>query len=852
MPGVNIFAYGTLKYGVNVAAGNIETSTENPPNTWDEIITGPGPGTVFGPTVRAFRVDPPAASISKINFNAYAAGAYGVSVGSGNFYLQTLVEDPNPPTLPEVRDEIVTAPGPDPINATTELRAWDFVGSLARRDDQVFDRFAFEGTANGYGATLAVGTGDAPSTGNDGADLLIAGARHVDADPWVRGFEFHLHNGNLDFDPDSIDIDFKPYLDESKTWGYGARVAAVPASEPFLPNSGLTGGGFPWLAVGTTPTDHQILVARQFAQDIPDSSYVCDFCCEGSGCDPDPPPIAGQWNEWGADSQKVLVLDEMDELYHGLPDYADGAAVAAQIDVIKALVNDPTLGVLNVVLRDELLGMLDAIRASYDPMAFPSTGVTAELEWDLVTPADLALSGVDHRLYIRPGPAKAGKVQVLDTAGLFFYTDRTVPSGDGEVLRLTVPAGRREVFVASKRDCSGGGCSDFALERLSVPGVLIPDSGYLDLFTNASSSMKVNDIYASIPGIEVNLLPETVWVAFDDAGTGTLKSVEGWSNLSTATVTSVGVAGRVYVALARTPISGEKLYAAHSGGIDAIRTQTAGQPTVQNELTYPEGFGTPKYMCSGTTATGKKRIFVVSAGKLGAWEPAAEIKFKGQTTTPGNAVAVNLTADGRFVLVTRHPVSTSGGQPVTTLSTYDADTLALVRHNDTALCDPPGPCPVPPPTPIALAIDGTNGFIADPLHDRIEYLYFDPPAGSPGQARSRKARLVSAYLVTVIEAVQPAAFLAPSDQAKMVSDATLAEGFLALAEQAPGEASRKAHLSQAEAELSSILQRIDGCFGRNSADDVVTDCEEALNIYLVVSRLLTQTRAQLMEPPELP
>jgi hypothetical protein len=75
--------------------------------------------------------------------------------------------------------------------------------------------------------------------------------------------------------------------------------------------------------------------------------------------------------------------------------------------------------------------------------------------------------------------------------------------------------------------------------------------------------------------------PNKAWIALDDSGTGSVKAVGGISNLDTASVSTVGILGRVYHALAPAPQGNERVYAAHAGGVDAIR-HGLGQPTNQN------------------------------------------------------------------------------------------------------------------------------------------------------------------------------------------------------------------------------------------------------------------------------
>ncbi len=149
MTDVNFFAYGTLKWGVNVCAGDIDG------DGMDEIITGAGPGAVFGPHVRAFNVDGGAATpISGVSFMAYATSHYGVRVACGDIDGDGI-------------DEIITAPGPAAVFGS-HIRAWNYDGGTLTPISQV--NFMAYTDLTSFGATVAAADVD-----GDGMDEIITG-----------------------------------------------------------------------------------------------------------------------------------------------------------------------------------------------------------------------------------------------------------------------------------------------------------------------------------------------------------------------------------------------------------------------------------------------------------------------------------------------------------------------------------------------------------------------------------------------------------------------------------------------------------------------------------------------------
>ncbi len=102
-------AYGVEKFGVNVAAGDLGW------DRLDELVTGAGPGEVFGPHVRGWNVDGgTAAAIPQVSYFAYGTLKYGVNVACGDVDGDGI-------------DEIVTGAGPGEI-FFAHVRGWNYDG----------------------------------------------------------------------------------------------------------------------------------------------------------------------------------------------------------------------------------------------------------------------------------------------------------------------------------------------------------------------------------------------------------------------------------------------------------------------------------------------------------------------------------------------------------------------------------------------------------------------------------------------------------------------------------------------------------------------------------------------------
>ena len=187
---VSFYAYGTLRYGVNPAAVEVDG------DAYAEIVTGPGPGAVFGPHVRGFNFDGQLLqAMAKVSFFAYGTLRYGVNVDGGSVDGDTY-------------EELLTGAGPGAVFGP-QARGFDFDGSAVV---PVAGLNAFLFATTSFGVDVASGDLD-----RDGFEELVGAKGPGPFDSQVRGF---------DFDGATIapmaGVDFLPYSGQTA----GARIAA--------------------------------------------------------------------------------------------------------------------------------------------------------------------------------------------------------------------------------------------------------------------------------------------------------------------------------------------------------------------------------------------------------------------------------------------------------------------------------------------------------------------------------------------------------------------------------------------------------------------------------------------------
>ncbi len=166
IPGTSWFAYGTPKWGVNVCCGDIDG------DGFDEIVTGAGPGAVYGPHVRGWNCDGGGAvAISAVSFLAYGTNKFGVNVSCGDIDGDGI-------------DEMITGAGPGAVFGP-HVRGWNWDGSGTVQAISGISFFAYSSYTE-WGANVSCGDLD-----GDGFDEILTGPGPGETYPArVRGWNY--------------------------------------------------------------------------------------------------------------------------------------------------------------------------------------------------------------------------------------------------------------------------------------------------------------------------------------------------------------------------------------------------------------------------------------------------------------------------------------------------------------------------------------------------------------------------------------------------------------------------------------------------------------------------------------
>ena len=166
MPGVSFMAYSTLRWGVNVAVGDLDGDGR------EEIVTGAGPGDVFGPHVRGWRLSGGAITpLHPVSFLAYGTNQFGVKVACGDIDGDGMAE-------------IVTGPGPSAFFGS-HVRGWDYDGAVLSPIEEV-SFIAYPDSLGDGGVVVACG--DVDNDGND--EILTTPGPLVNNPPWLKSWNY--------------------------------------------------------------------------------------------------------------------------------------------------------------------------------------------------------------------------------------------------------------------------------------------------------------------------------------------------------------------------------------------------------------------------------------------------------------------------------------------------------------------------------------------------------------------------------------------------------------------------------------------------------------------------------------
>lgn len=132
---VSFYAYGTLKYGVEPATAWLDVDVHS------ELLTAPGPGSVFGPHVRGWNADGALPlPMPGLSFFAFATTQYGCHVAAGDVDGDLLI------------DEILAGKGAGP-SFTGTVGGWRY--DAAAGVLQALPAFPFEAQGCGFGTAGA-------------------------------------------------------------------------------------------------------------------------------------------------------------------------------------------------------------------------------------------------------------------------------------------------------------------------------------------------------------------------------------------------------------------------------------------------------------------------------------------------------------------------------------------------------------------------------------------------------------------------------------------------------------------------------------------------------------------------
>ncbi|MFN7972878.1 MAG: hypothetical protein U0166_11100 [Acidobacteriota bacterium] len=242
---INFYAYGTLKYGVNASSGDLDG------DSYEEIVTAPGPGPVFGPHIRGWQYDNTALSaMAKISFFAFSTLKYGAQITGGEIDGDSFAE-------------MLACPGPSGAFGS-QVRGFNYDNATVAAMAKV----NFFPYTTMYGAHAA--TGDLDKDGIE--EILAAPGPDATATSRVRGYNYDgasiVAISGIDFDAvpganrygttiDSVDLDNDSWAEivagtgydptgsgttRFKGWNYDQAAIAAIAGLDVVTNAGLAYG----------------------------------------------------------------------------------------------------------------------------------------------------------------------------------------------------------------------------------------------------------------------------------------------------------------------------------------------------------------------------------------------------------------------------------------------------------------------------------------------------------------------------------------------------------------------------------------------------------------------------------